>query len=53
MSAGGRVIGVTAVADDLRAARDAATEAARKIEFPGAFLRSDIGMRVLRAATPA
>jgi phosphoribosylamine-glycine ligase len=41
------------VADDLRTARDAATEAARKITFPGAFLRSDIGMRVLRATTPA
>jgi phosphoribosylamine--glycine ligase len=47
VSAGGRVLGVTAVATDLRAARDAATEAARRISFPGAFLRGDIGMRVL------
>ena len=53
VTAGGRVLGVTALADDLRGARDAATEAARKIEFPGAFLRSDIGMRVLRSTTPA
>jgi len=47
VSAGGRVLGVTAVGADLRAARDAATEAARRISFPGAFLRGDIGMRVL------
>ena len=32
---------------DLRSARDAATDAARRISFPGAFLRGDIGMRVL------
>jgi phosphoribosylamine--glycine ligase len=53
VTAGGRVLGVTATADDLRQARDAATEAARKIDFPGAFMRSDIGMRVLRAESPA
>ena len=47
VTAGGRVLGVTAVSGDLRAARDAATEAARRIAFPGAFLRGDIGMRVL------
>ena len=53
VTSGGRVIGVTAVGDDLRSARDAATEAARKIDFTGAFLRSDIGMRVLRPAASA
>ena len=47
---GGRVLGVTALADDLRSARDLANEACGMIRFDGAFYRHDIGERVL---TPA
>ncbi|MCH2145410.1 MAG: phosphoribosylamine--glycine ligase [Phycisphaerales bacterium] len=49
-SNGGRVLGVTALADDLRAARDRANEACGLIEFDGAFFRHDIGERVLAPA---
>lgn len=44
---GGRVLGVTALADDLAAARDLANAACEKIHFEGAFWRKDIGDRVL------
>ncbi len=44
---GGRVLGVTALADDLQAARDLANAACRCIHFDGAFYRRDIGDRVL------
>ncbi len=44
---GGRVLGVTAMADDLRAARDLANAACEKIHFEGAFYRHDIGDHVL------
>jgi phosphoribosylamine--glycine ligase len=44
---GGRVLGVTALAADLPAARDLANEACAKIHFEGAFYRKDIGDRVL------
>ncbi len=44
---GGRVLGVTALADDLQAARDLANAACEKIHFDGAFFRHDIGDRVL------
>ena len=44
---GGRVLGVTAVADDLPAARDLANAACAAIHFEGAFYRKDIGDRVL------
>ncbi|MEE2972582.1 MAG: phosphoribosylamine--glycine ligase [Planctomycetota bacterium] len=44
---GGRVLGVTALAADLARAQALANEAAEKIEFTGAFHRSDIGSRVL------
>ena len=47
---GGRVLGVTALGDDLRAARDLANAACGKISFPGCFHRRDIGSRVLSAA---
>ena len=53
VTAGGRVLAVTATAPDLQRARDAATNAAGHIRFPGAFLRRDIGMRVLRAPATA
>ena len=44
---GGRVLGVTALAADLTAARDLANRACEKIHFRGAFYRRDIGDRVL------
>jgi phosphoribosylamine--glycine ligase len=47
---GGRVLGVTALAATLERAQALANQAARCIEFPGAFFRSDIGHRVLKAA---
>jgi phosphoribosylamine--glycine ligase len=50
VTAGGRVLGVTALAADLRRARDLATAAAARIRFAGAFFRRDIGHRVLEPA---
>jgi phosphoribosylamine--glycine ligase len=44
---GGRVLGVTALAEDLQTARDLANAACAKIRFEGAFYRRDIGDRVL------
>jgi phosphoribosylamine--glycine ligase len=44
---GGRVLGVTALAQDLQSARDLANAACEKIHFEGAFHRRDIGDRVL------
>jgi phosphoribosylamine--glycine ligase len=53
VTAGGRVLGVTALAADLRRARDLATAAAARIRFTGAFFRRDIGHRVLGPAEAA
>jgi phosphoribosylamine---glycine ligase len=47
LTAGGRVLGVTAVAPDLPAARDRAYRAAEQIQFAGKQLRRDIGARAL------
>ncbi len=47
VTAGGRVLAVTALGDDLRSARDRANEACGRIHFDGAFFRRDIGHRVL------
>ena len=47
VTAGGRVLGLTALAEDLARARDLANEAAAAISFDGAFFRQDIGHRVL------
>lgn len=44
---GGRVLGVTAWAKNLRAARDAAYAAVEKIQFEGAQYREDIGAKAL------
>ncbi len=49
---GGRVLGVTALADDLAAARDLANAACEQIHFQGAFFRRDIGDRVLGGGIP-
>ena len=40
---GGRVLGVTATGETLRAARDAAYAAAARIDWPDGFYRQDIG----------
>lgn len=47
VSAGGRVLGVTALGDTLRDAVQRAYAAAREIHFDGMHLRSDIGSRDL------
>ncbi len=44
---GGRVLGVTALGNDLASARDLANAACERIHFEGAFWRHDIGDRVL------
>jgi phosphoribosylamine--glycine ligase len=49
VTSGGRVLAVTAVAEDLKAARDRAYEAVSKIHFRGEHHRTDIGNRALRA----
>ena len=49
-SAGGRVLGVTAVADTLKDAVDAAYEKVGRIRFENAVYRHDIGKKALRAA---
>ena len=48
MTSGGRVLGVTAWAKDLRAARDAAYAAVERIHFDGAHYRRDIGVKALQ-----
>ena len=45
VTAGGRVLGVTALGESLKAAVDSAYAAARKIHFDGAHMRSDIGSK--------
>ena len=47
VTAGGRVLCVTALGDSLPEARDRAYDAASDISFEGAFRRSDIGHRAL------
>jgi phosphoribosylamine--glycine ligase len=48
VTAGGRVLGVTALAKDLRGAVDRAYEAVRLIHWQDAMYRSDIGAKGLR-----
>ena len=48
-TAGGRVLGVTATADTLREAIDAAYEKVNMVSFRNAYYRHDIGTRALRA----
>ncbi|MEI6784607.1 MAG: phosphoribosylamine--glycine ligase [Verrucomicrobiota bacterium] len=49
VTAGGRVLGVTAWAKDLQSARDAAYTAVAAIGFEGALYRHDIGSKALPA----
>ena len=48
VTAGGRVLSVTALGDDPAAARAAAYAAADMIEFDGKQLRRDIALRAVR-----
>ena len=48
VTTGGRVLGVTAVDDNIRAARDRAYAAVENIKFDGAFYRKDIAWRALK-----
>lgn len=48
VTGGGRVLGVTAVADTLEEAVENAYEAADEVKFEGAYKRSDIGKRALQ-----
>ncbi|MEX2542669.1 MAG: phosphoribosylamine--glycine ligase [Trueperaceae bacterium] len=45
VSSGGRVLNIVAVAEDVRSAVDAAYAGVRRIDFPGAQFRRDIGSR--------
>lgn len=47
VTAGGRVLGVTAWGSSLRAARDRAYEMGKRITFEGQYFRTDIAARVL------
>jgi phosphoribosylamine---glycine ligase len=49
VTAGGRVLNVTALGADAAAARDAAYAAADRIEFDGRQLRRDVALRAVRA----
>ena len=49
LSAGGRVLGVTAIADGLEEAIQKAYEHTQKVEFENGFYRHDIGKRALAA----
>ena len=49
LSAGGRVLGVTAVGENLEAAIKKAYAATEKVEFENGFYRKDIGKRALAA----
>ena len=51
VNAGGRVLGVTAEAGDLRSAIDAAYALTAKVSFDNAYYRKDIGKRALAAMT--
>lgn len=48
VTAGGRVLGVTALGEDIAAAKKRAYEAAERIHFDGAYFRRDIGDKALR-----
>ena len=49
LTAGGRVLGVTATAPDLKEAIDRAYENIQKVHFDNAYCRRDIGQRALKA----
>jgi len=48
VTAGGRVLGVTALGETFEAARERCYEAVAKIHFEGAYYRRDIGAKAMR-----
>ena len=48
VNSGGRVLGVTALGDDIEGAIATAYEGVSKISFEGAFYRTDIGAKALK-----
>ena len=48
-TAGGRVLGVTATAENLKSAIEKAYNAVKKISFEGNHYRNDIGQKALKA----
>lgn len=53
VTAGGRVLGVTALGADIQSARDIAYGAVEKIRFESAHFRKDIAARAIRHSNPA
>ena len=49
LTSGGRVLGVTATAQDLRSAVEKAYTMVQSVQFDNAFYRHDIGQRALKA----
>ena len=49
LTSGGRVLGVTCIADSLKDAIDASYGQVEKIHFDNAYYRKDIGRRALQA----
>ena len=49
LSNGGRVLGITAVADTLRGAIEKAYDLTKKVSFDEGYYRNDIGARALEA----
>ena len=49
LPSGGRVLGVTATADDLKSAIDGAYSLVKEISFDNAYYRKDIGARAMKA----
>ena len=49
LTSGGRVLGVTAIADTLQEAIDSSYKMVEQIHFDNAFYRNDIGQRALQA----
>lgn len=47
VNAGGRVLGITAIGDDIKAAIDRAYEGVAAISWPGCYYRRDIGHKAL------
>ncbi len=47
VNSGGRVLGVTALGEDVRSAQKTAYAALKKLDWPGCFYRKDIGYRAI------
>lgn len=52
VTAGGRVLGITALGTNVRSARDSAYRAVEKIQFAGAHFRTDIAARAIKLEFP-